>query len=180
MNITFNAAWVESVYDEFVTDLPFRFQPVKPGGRPVGGVITVWFPFDYSGNDLIGSPRFSFTGSIDYDIPLPGQLFGRGLGTLAPRYSFAWKDDIYFDPSSGRGAYINFPRSFFGQEAFWIHNASLSWRSENELLEITGWVHNFLDEHYKTSSDDLSLGLQYVLNAWADPRTYGISVTLSF
>ncbi len=180
MEITFNAAWVESVYDEFVTDLPFRFQPVKPGGRPIGSVITVWFPFDYSGNDLIGSPQFSFTGSIDYDIPLPGQLFGHGLGTLSPRYSFAWKDDIYFDPASGQGAYINFPKAFFGQESFWIHNASLSWRSENELLEITGWVYNFLDEHYKTSSDDLSQGLQYVLNAWADPRTYGISVTLSF
>jgi iron complex outermembrane receptor protein len=180
MNITFNAAWVESEYDEFVTLLPFRFQPPGKGGRSPLPVTTVWFPFDYSGNDLIGSPRFSFTGSINYDIPLPGQLYGRGLGTLSPRYSFSWKDDIYFDPASGQGAYINFPESFFGQEAFWIHNASLSWRSENEMFEVTGWVHNFLDEHYKTSSDDLSQGLNYVLNAWADPRTYGITVSVSF
>jgi iron complex outermembrane receptor protein len=180
MNITFNAAWVESEYNEFITDLPFRFQPTKPGGRPIGGIIQVFFPFDYSGNDLIGSPQFSFTGSIDYEIPLPGQIRGRGLGSLTPRYSFSWKDDIFFDASSGRGAYLNFPEAFFGQESFWIHNASLSWRSENELIEVTGWVHNFLDEHYKTSSDDVSLGLNYVLNAWADPRTYGISVSLSY
>ncbi|MBW2542116.1 MAG: TonB-dependent receptor [Deltaproteobacteria bacterium] len=180
MNITFNAAWVESEYDEFVTELPFRFQPPGKNGRSPLPVTLVWFPFDYSGNDLIGSPRFSFTGSINYDIPLPGQLFGRGLGTLSPRYSFSWKDDIYFDPASGQGAYINFPESFFGQEAFWIHNASLSWRSENELIEVTGWVHNFLDEHYKTSSDDYSQGLNYVLNAWSDPRTYGITVTVSY
>ncbi len=70
--------------------------------------------------------------------------------------------------------------AFFGQESFWIHNASLSWRSENDLIEVTGWVHNFLDEYYKTSSSDLSQGLQYVLNAWADPRTYGISLSLSY
>jgi iron complex outermembrane receptor protein len=180
MNVTFNGAWVESEYNEFITDLPFRFQPTKPGGRNVGGRITVRFPFDYSGNDLIGSPRFSFTGSIDYEIPLPGQIFGRGLGTLSPRYSFSWKDDIFFDAGSGKGAYLNFPEATFGQEAFWIHNASLSWRSENELIEVTGWVHNFLDEHYKTSSDDVSIGLQYILNAWADPRTYGITISLSY
>jgi outer membrane receptor protein involved in Fe transport len=78
------------------------------------------------------------------------------------------------------GSYLNFPKAYFGQEAFWIHNASLSWRSENDWIEITGWVHNFLDQHYKTSSDDLSQGLNYVLNAWADPRMYGISVTVSY
>jgi iron complex outermembrane receptor protein len=180
MRITFNAAWVESVYDEFIVNLPFRFQLIKPGGKPIPGTITAWFPFDYSGNDLIGSPRFSFTGSIDYEIPLPGQIAGRGLGSLTPRYSFSWKDDVYFDAGSGTGSYLNFPESTFGQEAFWIHNASLSWASEDDLIEITGWVHNFLDQHYKTSSDDLSIGLSFIRNAWADPRTYGITVTLAY
>jgi len=54
------------------------------------------------------------------------------------------------------------------------------WKSEDDLIEITGWVHNFLDQHYKTSSDDLSIGLNIIRNAWADPRTYGITVTLSY
>jgi outer membrane receptor protein involved in Fe transport len=117
---------------------------------------------------------------MDYEIPLPGQIFGRGLGSLTPRYSFSWKDDIFFDAGSGKGAYLNFPEATFGQSAFWIHNASLSWRSENELIEVTGWVHNFMDEHYKTSSSDNSQGVSYILNAWADPRTYGITVSLSY
>jgi len=176
MNITFNAAWVESEYNEFTTLLPFRFRKARPGGMGFFPPIIVRFPFDYAGNDLIGSPRFSFTGSIDYEIPLPGAF----PGSLSPRYSFSWKDDIYFDSSSGTGAYLNFPESYFGQEAFWIHNASLSWRSENDRFEVTGWVHNFLDQHYKTSSDDLSQGLGYILNAWADPRTYGVTVSLSY
>ena len=180
MNITFNAAWVESDYTEFITHLPFKFFPVKPGGHVNPRPVIVVFPFDYSGNDLIGSPKFSLTGSIDYEIPLPGEIAGHGLGSLTPRFSFSWKDDIFFDPSSGRGTYINFPKATFGQEAFWIHNASLSWRSENNLIEITGWVYNLLDEHYKTASFDLSQVVRYILNAWADPRTYGLTVTLSY
>jgi iron complex outermembrane receptor protein len=179
MNITFNAAWVESLYDEFEIFLPFRFQPVKPGGRKIGGVEKIWFPFDYSGNRLLGSPNFSFTGSIDYEIPLPGGVVGPFPGVLVPRYSFNWKDDIFFDTAEGKGSYQNFPESYFGEKAFWIHNASLSWRSENDWIEITGWVHNFLDQRYKTSSDDFS-GLGYTRNAWADPRTYGISLSVSY
>jgi iron complex outermembrane receptor protein len=180
MSITFNAAWVESVYDEFKTLLPFNFRRTIAGSKKRFPKEKIWFPFDYSGNDLIGSPNFSFTGSIDYEIPLPGQISGRGLGSLTPRYSFSWKDSIYFDPGSGRGTYLNFPKATFGQKSFWIHNASLSWGSENELIEITAWVHNLANQYYKTWSGDYSLGVNYILDAWADPRTYGISVSLSF
>jgi iron complex outermembrane receptor protein len=180
MDITFNFAWVESEYNEFVIGLPFFFSRPRPNGRGTFPPTIVRFPFDYSGNDLIGSPQYSFTGSIQYEIPLPGQIEGHGLGTLTPRYSFSWKDDIYFDSAEGQGSYINFPKSFFGQESFWIHNASLTWRSENSRFEVTGWVHNFLDEYYKTWSGDSSIGLSYTQNAWADPRTYGVSVTVSY
>ena len=57
---------------------------------------------------------------------------------------------------------------------------SLSWRSENDLLEITAWAHNIDDQFYKTNSDDLSIGLNYLLHSWADPKTYGITATVSF
>jgi len=180
MQISFNFAWVESEYDQFMTDLPFFFAQPRPNGQGNFPPKVIRVPFDYSGNPLIGSPKYSFTGSIDYEIPLPGEIRGHGVGTLTPRYSFSWKDDVYFDAGKGQGAYLNFPIATFGQEAFWIHNAALSWRSENELIEITGWVHNFMNQYYKLSSDDLSVGLNYLLHSWADPRTYGITVTLSY
>ena len=180
MQITFNFAWVDSEYDEFSTDLPFFFAQERPNGRGSFPPEIIRLPFDYSGNTLIASPEFSFTGSIDYEIPLPGQIGGQGLGTLIPRYSFSWKDDVFFDAGEGRSSQLNFPKATFGQEAFWVHNAALSWRSENELLEITGWVHNFMDEFYKTSTDDLSVGFNFLLDAWADPRTYGVTATVSF
>jgi len=37
-----------------------------------------------------------------------------------------------------------------------------------------------MNEYYKTSSDDYSVGYNFLLHSWADPRTYGITVTLSY
>ena len=71
-------------------------------------------------------------------------------------------------------------KGFFGQEAFWIFNAALTWTSENEMLSLTAWVRNLADEHYKLQSFDYSLGVGIIADAYADPRTYGISATLSF
>ncbi len=48
------------------------------------------------------------------------------------------------------------------------------------MLTLTGWVHNFMDEHYKTQSFDLSRGLGIRLDAYADPRTYGVTATFAF
>ena len=177
LRITLNAAWVESEYKDFVVSFNdvIRF----PGARSTAPGSPLHHrslgEFDYSGNTLIASPNFSATGSIEYDIPVPGEIAGRGLGTLTPRFSFSWKDEMLYDACGGRGNRCNFERGFFGQDDFWIFNAALTWTSENEMLAVTGWVHNFLDEHYKTQSFDLSRGLGIILDAYADPRTYGVT-----
>jgi len=41
-------------------------------------------------------------------------------------------------------------------------------------------LRDFLDEHYKTQSLDRSRRLGVILDAYADPRTYGITGTLAF
>jgi iron complex outermembrane receptor protein len=180
--ITLNAAWVESEYNDFVvsfTDI-IRFQRVRGQPAPDPPTISVPRRFDYSGNTLIASPNWSATGSIEYDIPLPGQIAGRGLGTLTPRFSFSWKDEMLYDACGGSGNRCNFEKGFFGQDNYWIFNAALTWTSENEMLSLTGFVHNLADEHYKTQSFDLSRGLGILLDAYAEPRMYGITATLSF
>ena len=179
MSVTFNAAWVESDYTEFIVNLPFELkQERRPGPRPPP--VRYTRQFDYSGNPLIASPRFSMTGSVDYKIELPGAIQGRPLGSLTPRFSFTWKDDVYFDAGRGTGSLLNFPEATFGQKAFWTFNAGLAWTSEDERYEISGWVHNFLNEIYKTQSYDLSRGYQLTTDVYADPRTYGVTVNISF
>jgi iron complex outermembrane receptor protein len=179
--LTLNAAWVESEYDEFVVAFTQLVTQPKPCPRcPRPPPLPVPRLYDYTGNTLIASPNFSVTGSIEYDIPLPGQVAGRGLGTLTPRFSFSWKDELLYDACGGRGNRCNFEEGFFGQEPFWVLNAALTWASEDDRLTLTGWVHNFLDEHYKSQSFDLSRGIGVILDAYEEPRTYGITATLAF
>ncbi|MBW2716551.1 MAG: TonB-dependent receptor, partial [Deltaproteobacteria bacterium] len=142
--------------------------------------ITIFRTFDYSGNQLIASPRYSFAGTVAYDIPLPGQIAGAGLGVLTPRFSYSWKDTLLYDACGGRGTRCNFDDEFFAQKPFWVLNAALIWNSENEGISLTGWVRNLLDNHYKTQSFDLSRGLGVILDVYADPRTYGFTVNISF
>jgi iron complex outermembrane receptor protein len=177
--ITFNGAWVESEYEEFVVTFTDKIR------TSVGSHGSVRFrlaerDFDYSGNPLIASPNFSMAGSIEYAIPLPGMVAGRGLGVLTPRFSFTWKDEMLYDACGGRGNRCNFEPGFFGQDDFWVFDAALTWTSENEMFTLTGFVHNFLDERYKTQSFDLSRGLGVLLDLWADPRTYGATATIAF
>jgi iron complex outermembrane receptor protein len=178
--LTFNGAWVESEYEEFVVSVSeiYRFPPMR--GVPPRDPLVIQRNFDYSGNTLIASPNLSMTGSMEYRTPLPWLVGGRGLGTLTPRFSFSWKDEMLYDACGGRGNRCNFEPGFFGQDAFWILNVALTWTSENERLTLTGWVHNLLDEHYKTQSFDLSRGLGLILDVYADPRTYGVTATLAF
>jgi iron complex outermembrane receptor protein len=205
--ITLNAAWVESEYREFVVKFSEKIRfPKDCRTCPPPDPLFVIVPrkFDYSGNTLIASPNWSATASIEYEIRLPGEIGGRGLGTLTPRFSFSWKDEMLYDACGGRGNRCNFnagnvvePRSqfdvgvpltedelgnggFFGQDDFWIFNAALTWTSENEMFSVTGWVHNFMDEHYKTQSFDLSRGLGIILDAYAEPRMYGVTVNLTY
>jgi iron complex outermembrane receptor protein len=180
VNMTLNASWVESEYLDFKVGLPFTVRKQIPGSTKFFPPITFLQEFDYSGNPLIASPHFSVTGSIDYRIPLPQEVGRRGLGYITPRFSFSWKDDVFYDATSGQGALQNFPTGTFGQEAFWIFNASLSWLSPEERVEVTGWVHNMTNELYKTQSFDISRGYNIILDAFADPRTYGITVSLAF
>jgi iron complex outermembrane receptor protein len=181
--ITLNAAWVESEYKEFVVSFSDRIVFPKPCGscpRPDPPFIIIDRLFDYTGNPLIASPNFSATGSIEYEIPLPGAIAGRGLGTLTPRFSFSWKDEMFYDACGGRGNRCNFKPGFFGRDNFWVFNGALTWTSENEMLTLTGYVRNFMDEHYKTQSLDRSRRLGIILDAYADPRTYGITASLAF
>jgi iron complex outermembrane receptor protein len=180
LSLTYNFAWVESEYTNFVVGLPFQRREKKPTGIGFYPPINYRKEFDYSGNPLIASPRYSMTGSVDYTIPIPAKIGRPGLGFIIPRFSFSWKDDVFFDAGRGQGALLNFPEATFGQKSFWVFNASLGWRSEDERIEVVGWVHNFMDERYKTQNFDLSRGLQLILEAYADPRTYGVTVTVSF
>jgi outer membrane receptor protein involved in Fe transport len=165
--------WLESQYLDFTNEITQSVQ--GPNNTITNLVVTV----DYTGNRLINSPQFKFSGAVDYTFEL-----GR-YGALLPRVDFAWSDDTYFDPAEGRGNPNAFgqqflPRFAVGQPAYWIFNGRLGYRTEDGTIEIAGWVRNFMDTTYKTYGFDASQFSSVQINYYGEPRTYGMDFTVRF
>ena len=166
LRIEYNAGFLESEYTDFTNTL-FRVPPRIPGAPPQDPVPVV---IDYTGNDLIGAPRWSMSGSIQYSIELSR------LGSVVPRFSFSWKDDVFYDAAEGKGTIQDLPDGTIGQSAHAFFNASLAWNSPGDGLFVRGWVKNLSNTEAKVQSFDVSDGFDYVFDAYAAPRTWGVTV----
>jgi len=168
-------AWLEGEFLEFS-----RSQFVKRVD-PENSLqdITTQVDLDSSGNRLLNAPRFTISLSLQQTIPL-----GR-YGSLTPRWDGVWKDDTFFDPSEGVGLpnrqnQLFLPNKTIGQDAFWLHNLLLTYRSPDGTIMVTGWVRNLTNEVYKVFSADVTTFQNIVINFVGEPRTYGLSVALTF
>jgi len=120
---------------------------------------------NFSGNQLINAPRFAFSGYAQWDF-----LLGR-YGALVPRFDWSFKDQVFFSPAN-----ID-PVS---QDAFWLLNARLAYRTPNDMIELAGWVRNVTDEIYRLDVIDLSRFQKSIIYAFGVPRTYGVTLSVSF
>lgn len=167
-------SWLESQYLDFTNEI---VQTV-PGSVPNTTkdlVVTV----DYTGNQLINSPNLKFSGVVEYTLDI-----GR-YGALLPRFDFSWSDDIFFDPTEGRGSpnavgEVFLPEFATGQPAFWLMNFRMGYRTADGTLELGGWVRNLTDQTYKTYGFDASQFSDVVINYYGEPRTYGLDFTVNF
>lgn len=163
----FHFARLDSDYRDFRNPLDFS----RNIGCPPRACQRVDFTheFDYSGNRLIAAPKFSIAAAVDYSLPLPN-FQGRDMGYLTPRFSLTWKDSIYFDACSGRGAMCNFPTGTFGEDAVLLMHASLGGGAD-ERFQILLWVQNLTDQIYLNQSFDQSgAGMQNILEIYGELR----------
>jgi len=174
--LTARFSWLESKFLDF-TDSGVRSINLGIDSDPP--VIFTDVPIEYTGNRLPNTPRYTLSGSVEYALDL-----GR-YGSLIPRYDFSWTDDVFFDPSEGRGAPnvvgdLFLPDYAIGQKAYALHNVRLAYQTPQGNVEVAGWVRNVANEVYKTLAFDASTAAGLVGNLVGDPRTYGISVSVSF
>ena len=69
-------------------------------------------------------------------------------------------------------------RPLVTQEAFWLVNARAGFRTENDRIEVSAWVKNIFDKRYLIEVFDQ--GTINTLDLYAEPRTYGVSLTYRF
>jgi outer membrane receptor protein involved in Fe transport len=161
-------AWLESQFLDFV-----QIQPKQEGTE------TVLVQANNTGNPLLNSPNFKVSLTVEQTIRL-----GR-YGSLIPRWDAAWTDDSSFEATNSQG-FPNIkgeqflPQNTIGQQAFWLHNLRLGYKTPDGSVELAGWVRNLTDKTYKTFSVDLSGFSNSTLNFLGLPRTYGISLLTTF
>jgi outer membrane receptor protein involved in Fe transport len=166
--------WLESRFIDFVQTQGTTVQ-VGAGG------IDILREIDSSGNPLLNSPQYKLSLVVEQTLPL-----GR-FGSLTGRWDGAWTDDTNYDASEGRGI-PNFqgdqilPPTTIGQEAYWLHNVRLGYRTPDGSIELAAWIRNLTDEVYKTFAFDVS-GLdanKTTVYMIGEPRTYGLTLTATF
>lgn len=177
LSIRFNAAYLDTEYSKFETTVATPIPPLPDELPPPKFEIT---DVIYTGNRMVGSPEWSMTGSIQYTAPI-----GR-LGELTPRFSFSYKDDVFFDVAEGRGirhteAKPALPEGTIGEDDFWLLNASLAWTSPDQTFAVRAWVRNMLEKAYRVQSFDLTEdSFRAVIDAYGPPRTFGVTTTVRF
>jgi iron complex outermembrane receptor protein len=121
---------------------------------------------DFSGNDLSRSPKWKYTLSAEYEIPLGS------FGSLTPRVQYTWQDDVYFRA---------FNQDFDLQEAYHLTNLKLIWTSPEQMWTVEAFVDNVEDEAAMQNILIGPRGFGGPPFAWYNPpRFYGIQVGFKY
>ena len=170
LQLSANASWL---HGEF---LDFQIR-----NKQVSGPETVPITIDFSGDQLLNSPEFKASGAVTWDLN-----FGR-FGYVIPRYDFSWTDDVFFGLNDGRGTSTadlqgtaRLPELAVGQEAYWIHNVRLAYRTPTGNVEVAVFCRNLEDTVYKNYAFDATNFSQVVLNFVGTPRTIGVDMIVTF
>jgi iron complex outermembrane recepter protein len=167
--------WIESEFLDFSDTRSVAF-PLGTGDQIVFNTAA-----DFTGNRLPNTPRYKVSGTVEYSFDL-----GR-YGTPAVRYDINWTDDIFFDPTEGRGVSENpffrasgLPEYAIGQRAYMLHDLRVSYRLPSSKVELAFWVRNLEDKIYKTYVADTTVAFGSLQNLIGEPRTYGGSLSIFF
>lgn len=118
---------------------------------------------DYSGNQLPWAPDRSGSADADYYLPLSGG------SSLDFNVSYSWKDDYYTSASN---------RIVSKQKSLSNLNASVTWTSADETLSLRAWGKNLGDKLQTANGIIDPTGISN--EKYADPKTYGITISKRF
>lgn len=127
---------------------------------------------DAAGNEFPNAPSLTANGMIKYDIPIRGRGVLSG-STLTPRFEISFIGDRWANA-------LNRP-ILDGLDEYYLANASLTWRSADGRMEVTGWGRNITDEEYLSTNVGNFRFVSGSATAFAGtPRSYGITFRYNY
>lgn len=168
---TFNAAvgYIRAKYSNFKVNYPTAFIGGLYSACGIGAASTTGFPtteVDCSGFPLARTPKWSGSASYQHEFLLPEDA------TVTTNLSMTFASSRYlsidyFTPESKTGGYA-------------LLNASITYRSGDERLSLTGFVRNITNNAVYIGSQAFIFNGRYQYRTIAAPRTYGVTATVKF
>lgn len=145
LTINLQPAWLNAVIDH--------------AGLPLFAGVA---PLD--GKQLANAPHVTFTGTVDYRLPLSNG------DTLAFRWNSNYRSHSWID--STNDPYIQ-------QPGYWLHNLNVAYESR-QGWELGAFVRNITGTEYAVTSTDLSNPFGVLTPVIGPPRMYGVEVTYHY
>lgn len=138
-----------------------KYDSLQPDPDNPGDFITV----DLTDTNFVYSPENSVGTFLSYERDV-------GFGLFRARADWSWKDDYFFMGDSN------------GQESYSIWNARASLEEialvGDTTLRVSVWGKNLGDESYYFNGVDIFNSFGFDINLYAEPRTYGVDLEVSF
>ena len=150
LNITAGLGWSDS---DIESDL--LVQSASPAGLTLSSI---------DGNRTAFNPEWTFNGQVRYEQPVSSQY------DMVLTTDFSWRDEAFLETN-------NQPANL--RDDYWLINARAAIKSNDGKWEAAIWGKNLADEAYQVYLNDLP-AFGWLLNGYAAPRTYGVSVNYKF
>ncbi len=125
--------------------------------------------------DISESAKFQYSASTTANLGVQYDVRLGDLGALTARLDWSYRDEVYWHP-------INPYNEDIADDSVGVFNARIALDDiavGGSYLTVAAWGRNLSDESYFLSGIDFgSLGFAGV--SYADPRTYGIDISLEF
>jgi iron complex outermembrane receptor protein len=147
--------------DAAMSYLDFDYTEINPqaGGptSPAGVQLGMVPPY---------TPKWKWAAGIQYEIDLGNS------GSITPRFDANYQSRIFSNA-------VNKPSNLI--DGYTLANARLTWRNEDEDLEVAFEVRNLFDKYYLLTSFDLTgAGAGFVAGQPGRPREWAVSVKKTF
>lgn len=143
--------------DAAVSHLDFDYTDINPAA---GGPTSPSGP--QMGDTRPYTPAWKWSVGVQHTVDLGGS------GSITPRIDAAYQSDVYTAANNN---------AFNTIDSYTLANARLTWRNENDDLEISAEVTNIFDKYYFTTRGAGStLGTTFVTGQPGRPREWAVSV----